>query len=199
MIICGFDPPSVRNLGYALFSINKSKKTIRLKEAGLIRLKEEYKDEQYDYDFAVKTHELEKYLDIFYKKNKIEEIVIEKQVLATKTTRYAPPNFIAVQSSLMANVIEKLAYENDLNRHRIHNKTLKKAITDNGNAKKKDVMDKMVELLDLRLDYEAEDCTEKQYIKKYEHIFDAIMLGLAQYNNYKIIHYGNLSPNIINI
>jgi Holliday junction resolvasome RuvABC endonuclease subunit len=193
-IICGFDPPSVKNLGYALFSINKSKKTIKLKSAGIIQLKDEYKDEQYNYDFAVKTSKLENFLDNFYEENKIKEIVMEKQVLSTKTTKYATPNFIAVQTGLMSNTIEKLSYENNLKRYRIHNRTLKKQVTGDGNCSKQDVLDKMVELLGLELDYEAEDCTEKQYLKKYEHCFDSMALCLAQYSDCKVLSYGEFRP-----
>ena len=199
MIICGFDPPSCRNLGYALFSVNKTKKTIELKEAGIIQLKESYESEEYNYDFAVKTSVLDNFLNEFYKKNKIKEIVIEQQVLATKTTKYASPNFIAVQTALMANVVEKIAYENNLKRHRIHNKTLKKALTNNGNAKKSVVMSKMIELLGLILDYKAEGCTEKQYIKKFEHCFDSMGLVLAQYNDCSILPQGEFKPKNIEI
>jgi len=192
-IIAGFDPPSIRNLGYSLFRVNENKKTVRLKEAGLIQLKDNYEDEEYNYDFSVKTSKLEEFLKDFYEKNKIKEIAREQQILPTKGSRYYPP-LIFVQTNLMSNVIEKLAYEKGIARHRIHNKTLKKQVCGSGSVGKQEVMDRMVELLKLELDYKIEDCTEKQYLSKYEHCFDSIMLVLAKYNNYKVLPYGKFKP-----
>lgn len=188
-IICGFDPPSIKNLGYALFKLNDKQNTISLLEAGLIKLEDKYDDELFDYDFAVKTSKLEDFINIFYDERKIDEIIIEEQVLGKKGNRFMSP-FLIAQTNNMSTTLQRIAYRNKIDRKLIHNKTLKKAITGSGNASKDDVVEAIIGMLDLNINYG--DRTEKQYIKLYEHVFDAMMLPIASYmgiGSYEIKQY----------
>lgn len=198
MIIAGFDPPSVRNLGFAILSTDESKKTIRLKEAGIIKLKEKYSDEIRDYDFGVKSRKLENFLEDFYLERSIDKIVLEQQVLSKKGSRYFPP-FLIAQTQIMACTLEKMAYIKGISREQIHVKTLKKEVAGHGNASKQDMMDEVICRLGLEIFYG--DNTPKQHIKKYEHVYDAIALGLSgvDLEDYEVLDYGKFVPKIIPI
>jgi len=177
-VVVGFDPPSICNLGFAKFSINESRKTVKLVEAGVVSLEKSYDDEIFDYDFAVKTAKLEDFLVDFYVDNDVAEIVIEQQILGKKGNRFASP-FLIAQTNNMSTTLQRMAYRNNVERNIIHNKTLKKNITGSGAATKEDVMAAVMDILDLNIDYD--DNTEKQYIKKYEHTYDAMALVLGRY------------------
>lgn len=191
MICCGFDPPSVRNLGYALFDVDNECREVALLDGGIISLHEKYNDEIYDYDYAVKSLKLMDFLRGFYADKKISEIVIEKQVLSKRGNRFSTP-FVTVQTNIMANIIQMVACQECISRNVIHNKTLKKHITGNGNAKKSDVMDAVVGLINLDIDYEG--YTQKQWLTRFEHTIDAMALVLGFYigEKYKPISYDGM-------
>ena len=200
-IVAGFDPPSIRNLGFSIFSVNDKEKKIEVKKAGLIVLNKSYEEELYDYDFAVKTAYLEDFLEIFYNKNSISEIVVEQQVLGTRGNKFSSP-FLIAQTNSMSVTLQRVAFKNNIGRFLIHNKTLKKIITQNANSKKDEVMDKVLEVTGLSVNLEKEGMTAKQYIAKYEHMYDAIALVLGRYMglDYKVMSYKKeFSPTNIEI
>jgi len=198
-IVVGFDPPSICNLGYSIFSVDDKLKKIKMLEAGLVSLQSKYDEEIFDYDFAVKTAKLEDFLLDFYINNVVQEIVVEQQILGTHSNKFMSP-FLIAQTNNMSVTIQRMAYRKNIERHLIHNKTLKKNISGSGNAKKTEVMEKVINIMGFEMDYEG--LTEKKYIKNYEHVFDSIALVLGKYMGfaYEPLKYENIFKiNRINI
>jgi len=170
MRILGIDPPSLKNLGYAIADEQHGK--IKIVKCGVFTLPDSFHDEVYEYDFAVKCKHVREAIHSYIHDTTL--LVLEQPIISKTSNRFTPP-FILAQTTLMASAIEQVAIEHNIKRIRVHPKTCKKIITGNGNSSKKDILDIIESKVTI-----VKILSNSAWLKKYEHMYDAIALCSTQ-------------------
>ena len=129
-IIMGLDPASFKNMGFCI--AKDSKDLMKILKSGTIvfDVDKETKDERFI--------ELEKKLEGLIKEYKIQTIAFER-------TQFGKA-FVMSQIYETIGVIKLIAYKNCLTIKEISPMTAKKAITGNGRAKKKEIMQSVIDI-----------------------------------------------------
>jgi crossover junction endodeoxyribonuclease RuvC len=142
LTILGIDP-GTRNCGYAI--IEKEKNTLRLKEAGLIKIKEKILQYQ--------IVELVEGLDIIFKNHSIDEVAIEDIFYA-----FNPKTVLKLaqfRGALSLKILQVFG-----NFHEYTPLQVKKAVTGNGKAAKEQVSFMVKRILGIKQEIKPLDITD---------------------------------------
>jgi crossover junction endodeoxyribonuclease RuvC len=142
MTILGIDP-GTRNMGYALVNLEKGK--ISLKEAGLIKIKQD--------ELQFQIPQMVEAFDGIFKNNEIDEVAMEDIFYAhnPKTTI----KLAQFRGAIMLKLLQEFGQFNEYTALQV-----KQAITGNGKAKKEQVAFMVKRLLNIKKEIKPLDITD---------------------------------------